>query len=96
MDDVSSRPAMQRPDAVSRHSERVAPEQAATSSPRRLTDREKRVLRLVCDGMTNCEIATALSVTHESVKSELRRIFRRIEVLNRTQAAVLVTKHGLL
>jgi len=61
-----------------------------------LTDREKEVLRLVCDGLTNSEIATCLGVSRETVKSELKRIFRKIGVANRTQAAVLLVKQGWL
>ena len=59
-----------------------------------LTMREKEVLRLVCDGLTNAEIATKLTVSRETIKSELKRIFRKIGVANRTQAAVLLVKQG--
>lgn len=59
-----------------------------------LTMREKEVLRLVCDGLTNAEIATQLTVSRETIKSELKRIFRKIGVANRTQAAVLLVKQG--
>ncbi len=61
-----------------------------------LTEREKEVLRLVCDGLTNSEIAACLGVSRETVKSELKRIFRKIGVANRTQAAVLLVKRGWL
>ena len=67
-----------------------------TAAPRRaMTEREKHVLRLICDGLTNSEMATRLDVSTETVKSELKRIFRKIEVRNRTQAAVLLVKQGL-
>jgi DNA-binding NarL/FixJ family response regulator len=59
-----------------------------------LTMREKEVLRLVCDGLTNAEIASQLTVSRETIKSELKRIFRKIGVANRTQAAVLLVKQG--
>jgi RNA polymerase sigma factor (sigma-70 family) len=59
-----------------------------------LTEREKEILRLVCDGLTNAEIAGRLGVSRETVKSELKRIFRKIGVNNRTQAAVLLVKQG--
>ena len=61
-----------------------------------LTEREKEILRLVCDGLTNGEIAACLHVSRETVKSELKRIFRKIGVGNRTQAAVLLVKQGWL
>jgi DNA-binding CsgD family transcriptional regulator len=65
-------------------------------APRRaMTEHEKHMLRLICDGMTNKEMALHLGVSTETVKSELKRIFRKIEVRNRTQAAVLLVKQGL-
>jgi len=65
--------------------------------PRRsLTEREKQILRLVCDGLTNAEIAMHLHISRETVKSEMKRIFRKIEVKNRTQAAVVVLKQRMV
>ena len=66
-----------------------------TEEPKRpnLTEREKEVLRLVCDGLANAEIASSLHDSRETVKSELKRIFRKIGVGNRTQAAVLLVKN---
>jgi DNA-binding NarL/FixJ family response regulator len=63
---------------------------------RPLTEREKRILRLVCDGLTNAEIATRLGLAPDTVKAELKRIFRKIEVRNRTQAAMHLVRQGLL
>ncbi|MFA5954092.1 MAG: LuxR C-terminal-related transcriptional regulator [Patescibacteria group bacterium] len=60
----------------------------------RLTARELQVLRLVRDGRTNSEIATLLMVSKETVKSELKRIFRKVGGSNRTQVAVLLTRNG--
>ena len=71
----------------------ATPSTEQTENPKpNLTEREKEVLRLVCDGLTNAEIATSLHVSRETVKSELKRIFRKIGVGNRTQAAVLLVK----
>jgi len=73
------------------------PGQQESERPRlNLTEREKEVLRLVCDGLTNAEIATSLHVSRETVKSELKRIFRKIGVANRTQAAVLLVRQRLV
>jgi DNA-binding CsgD family transcriptional regulator len=63
---------------------------------RPLTDREKQVLRLVCEGLTNAEIAQRLGIAAETVKSELKRIFRKIEAKNRTQAAAMIVREGLV
>jgi len=73
-----------------------ASRRAATPDHVRLTDREKQTLRLVCDGLSNRVIATRLGVSPETTKSELKRIFRKIEVKNRTQAAVLLVRQGLI
>ncbi|HXC50007.1 MAG TPA: LuxR C-terminal-related transcriptional regulator [Candidatus Limnocylindrales bacterium] len=75
---------------ISESSHKFDPERPRPS----LTLREKSVLRLVCDGLTNQEIATNLTVSRETIKSELKRIFRKIGVANRTQAAVLLVKQG--
>ena len=73
------------------------PQPSELQRPRpNLTEREKEILRLVCDGLTNAEIATCLQVSRETVKSELKRIFRKIGVGNRTQAAVLLVRNGWL
>ena len=61
-----------------------------------LTEREKQILRLVCDGMTNAQIAGQLGISPETVKSELKRMFHKIDVRNRTQAAVLLVRQRLL
>ncbi|MFA7286719.1 MAG: helix-turn-helix transcriptional regulator [Patescibacteria group bacterium] len=61
-----------------------------------LTDHEKKVLGLVSDGLKNAEIARDLKVSAETIKSELKRIFRKIGVKNRTQAAVLCVREGLI
>jgi DNA-binding NarL/FixJ family response regulator len=57
-----------------------------------LTIREKEVLILVCEGLTNADIATKLAVSRETIKSELKRMFRKLGVTNRTSAAVLLVK----
>jgi len=72
---------------------------AETTQPAlKLTEREKEILRLVSDGLTNAEIASGLLVARETVKSELKRIFHKLshEIRNRTQAAVLLVKNGWL
>ncbi|MFN2376276.1 MAG: response regulator transcription factor [Candidatus Binatia bacterium] len=62
---------------------------------RALSEREKQILRLICDGLSNAEIATRLGLSSETVKADLKRIFRKIDVKNRTQAAVRVVRQGL-
>jgi anti-anti-sigma factor len=52
-----------------------------------LTQREAEVLTLVAKGLSNREIADALFIGEQTVKSHLRTIFAKLGVSNRTQAA---------
>jgi transcriptional regulator EpsA len=52
-----------------------------------LSSREQEILDWVCRGGTNAEIATALEISPFTVKNHVQRIFRKIGVSNRTQAA---------
>ncbi len=57
-----------------------------------LTARERDVLVLVAEGLSNKEIATQLGITEGTVKAHLGRVFRRIGVRQRTQAALWVQR----
>jgi DNA-binding NarL/FixJ family response regulator len=64
-----------------------------------LTRRELEVLRLIVDGYHNKQIATALGISEKTVKTHCSRLFQRIGVSDRTQAAVwaernLPERHG--
>jgi len=60
-----------------------------------LTAREREVLSLVAEGMANKRIARRLEISEKTVKSHLTRIFERIGVTDRTQAALWAQRHGL-
>ena len=53
-----------------------------------LTDRELELLKLLALGMLNKEIAERLSITERTVKNHVSNIFKKIDVSDRTQAAV--------
>ncbi len=57
-----------------------------------LTNREREVLRLLADGSTNRIIAGKLSVSVETVKSHVHHIMQKLQVKDRTQAAVLASR----
>ena len=61
-----------------------------------LTGREKEVLIQVANGMFNKEIATALNISERTVKNHLSNIFKKIDVSDRTQAAVFAIKNDLI
>lgn len=62
---------------------------STTHGARRLTDREREVLRRTALGETNAQIAAGLGVTVHAVKFHLGSIFRKLDVHNRTGAAAL-------
>lgn len=73
----------------------VAPT-APGPSPDRLTPRELEVLRLIAAGLSNKEIGARLSVSVATVKTHLEHILQKLQVSDRTQAAVQAVTRGLL
>lgn len=61
-----------------------------------LTNREREVLRLLMQGLTNRAIAEKLSVSAETVKSHLHHIMQKMQVHDRTQAAVTAARQQLV
>lgn len=61
-----------------------------------LTEREITVLRLVADGKTNKEIANNLDLSEKTVKNHVRNIFHKLQVYDRTQAAILAIRKGII
>lgn len=60
-----------------------------------LTPREREVLAMLGLGLSNREIATALYLGVETVRTYVRRIYQKLGVSNRTQAALQVQRLGL-
>jgi len=61
-----------------------------------LTQRETQVLRHVALGLSNKEIAKSLEISVETVKEHVQNLMRKIEVRDRTQAAVWAVRKGLV
>jgi two-component system, NarL family, response regulator len=61
-----------------------------------LTAREISVLALVARGMTNREIGAALSMGEETVKAHLKHIFAKLDVTDRTEAALVAVQRGVI
>jgi len=65
----------------------------AQSSAEALTAQEEEILALVAKGMTNKEISQKLYIAEKTVRNYLSRIMRKIEVSNRTEAALFWNKN---
>ena len=61
-----------------------------------LTDREMEVLVCVANGMFNREIADKLNISERTVKNHVTNIFKKIDVADRTQAAVFAIKNDIV
>lgn len=60
-----------------------------------LTEREREVLALLSQGATNRVIANELYLSIDTIKTHVRKVFMKLGVGNRTQAAILAREHGL-
>lgn len=61
-----------------------------------LTKRELEVLIEVANGMFNKEIATSLNISERTVKNHISNIFKKIDVTDRTQAAVFAIRNDII
>lgn len=62
----------------------------------KLTKREVDVLKLITQGLLNKEIADRLCISEKTVKNHVSNIFKKIEVSDRTQAAVYAIKNNIV
>ncbi len=61
-----------------------------------LSERELAVLRLMAQGMSNLDIANALTIGESTVKSHVNRILSKLGVNDRTQAVITAVKRGIV
>lgn len=82
---------------LDRFAERL-PDPAATPSAAldALTDREREVLVQVARGLSNAEIATALSVSETTIKTHVGHVLTKLRLRDRVQAVVLAYESGLV
>src|SRR3954453_13213088 len=76
---------------------RAAPRRAAAlHKVAELSDREREVLQLLGSGESNAELAGRLFVSEATVKTYVSRLLTKLDLANRTQAAILAHEAGLL
>lgn len=91
--------AAQGDPALHPEAQRYLMQQVAASQPASplttLTTREHDILRLIAKGQSNKEIAAILHLTEGTVKGYVSAILAKLDVADRTQAALYAVKHGL-
>ncbi|BAU64005.1 two-component transcriptional regulator, LuxR family [Stanieria sp. NIES-3757] len=73
---------------INHHSTKQSPPELAS-----LTPRETEVLQLIAKGYNNIEIAEKLYISERTVKNHVNSILRRLNLRDRTQAAILATNY---
>jgi DNA-binding NarL/FixJ family response regulator len=74
----------------------LAAKLAERVSGKTLSQREIEVLKLIAQGKSNKEIGSALFISEGTVKSHLKRIFGKLDVISRTEAVAKATRRGLI
>ncbi|MFG2477777.1 response regulator [Streptomyces fagopyri] len=74
----------------------AGPRETAAHSLARLTDRERAVLVLIAEGLSNADIGTRMHLSTGTVKDHVSAILGKLEVDGRVQAALLAERAGLL
>jgi len=78
----------------SSYSEKTTPQTLPTNF--QLSDRETDILELLAQGLSNADIAQQLYLTEGTVRNYTSEIFKKLGVSDRTQAAVLALRYGLV
>ncbi|MBV8396512.1 MAG: helix-turn-helix transcriptional regulator, partial [Actinobacteria bacterium] len=61
-----------------------------------LTAREREILQLLADGMSNADVATKLFISQETVKSHVRHILTKLEADTRTHAVAIALRDAII
>jgi DNA-binding NarL/FixJ family response regulator len=75
---------------------RSSPDVMADDAAERLSARELEVLGLIVEGLTNKEIASRLCLSPSTVKNHVARVFEKLGVASRVEAATFAVRHELL
>ncbi len=74
----------------------VAERLSQRSQRQTLTERERDVLTALVKGRSNKEISANLHISEDTVKSHLKTLFAKLQVRDRTEAAVAAIRHGIV
>jgi two-component system, NarL family, response regulator LiaR len=74
----------------------MSPRAWSRSCTPRLSDREHEVLQLIADGCSNAKIAEQLVISEYTVKNHVSNILGKLQLADRTQAAVYAWRAGLM
>lgn len=74
----------------------LAPSLVASEREGLLTPREREILQLLADGMSNADVARKLYISQETVKSHVRHILAKLEADTRTQAVAIALRDAII
>ncbi|MCE0762760.1 response regulator transcription factor [Pseudonocardia kujensis] len=81
---------------IARLTARAAPARPDPGALARLTAREREVVALVAHGLSNTEIATALTISHATAKTHVSRAMTKLGARDRAQVVALAYRHRLV
>jgi DNA-binding NarL/FixJ family response regulator len=68
----------------------------AAATGRLLSAREREILKLIAEGLSNPDIAQKLYISHRTVANHVAKVFRKLHVNDRTHAVLLAARNGLI
>jgi DNA-binding NarL/FixJ family response regulator len=74
----------------------LAPSLIGSDRDSLLTAREREILQLLADGMSNADVAKKLFISQETVKSHVRHILAKLEADTRTQAVAIALRESII
>lgn len=74
---------------------RISKHEKTKSEENPLTEREIEVIELIAEGLLNKQIAKKLFISEKTVKNHVSNIFKKLNVSDRTQAAIYALKHNI-
>ena len=96
LDAVTAGAGYLHPSVTGTFLERIRPLAQEVSSPSSLTVREHEVLEHLVDGQSTRQIAAALAVSEETVKTHLTRVYQKLGVTDRVQAVATALRAGIV